>query len=188
MGKKKKLKKIIKKELPDDFLEKVVWPLLSLVITAIARFIISFFDKNKESVLRPAAERGQTRSFYEQRPPADRAISNPTIQVHVKNALAYKQEIERMVRATTNENARGRLQDLARRVDEWTKAVVELARRLDNFQQNSLIRRDLESVPKSIADLETRLANTTEPVTRTELERTLANRRRQRAGGVHRLR
>ena len=108
-------------------------------------------------------------------------LANNTIQAHLDKARAYKEQINSMIGATSNEVASTRLQNLARQVDEWTQAIEDLAWRVDRFQQNTLIHQDLESVPKYIEELEARLANETNEATRTELERTLTNRKNQLA-------
>ncbi|MEW5956986.1 MAG: protein kinase [Chloroflexota bacterium] len=108
-------------------------------------------------------------------------VANPTIQIHLTKARAYRQQIEALVRATKDNNAHTRLQDLADQVDEWIVAIEALARRVDSFQRNSLIQQDLETVPRSIDKLKARLAGESDETTRSELERTLANRQNQLA-------
>ncbi len=104
-----------------------------------------------------------------------------TVQTHLDRALAYQTQIDSLIKATAEAKARARLQELAGEVGEWVEAIEDLVNRLDDFQQNSLIRQDLEAVPKAIADLETRLAQESDPAIRSQLERTLANRRKQMA-------
>jgi len=106
-------------------------------------------------------------------------LANRTIQAHLDKALAYKKQIDGMVKAASDENTRARLQDLATQVSDWTQTIEDLGKRVDSSQQNPLIRQDLESVPKSIAELEARLANETDEATRHELDRTLTNRQNQ---------
>jgi len=108
-------------------------------------------------------------------------ITSKTIRVHLDKAQAYKEQIHTLIQATSDEAVNIRLRDLATQVDEWVQAIQDLAVRVDNFQQNSLIHHDLESVPEYIADLENRLQAETNPSTRAELERTLNNRRSQLA-------
>jgi hypothetical protein len=135
---------------------------------------------------REKAERGVVREETElqqypvQHPVATkRRLTSKTIQAHLDKARAYKEQISRMIRATSEGSVNARLKDLARQVDEWMQAIEELAWRVDQFQQNALIRHDLESVPKSIEELEARLTNETHEATRAELARTLANRKKQ---------
>ena len=112
--------------------------------------------------------------------------AHSAIQAHLEKARAYKQQIDSLVKATADSNTQVRLQDLADQVDEWTQAIEALVRRVDSYQQNSLIQQDLETVPRSIEKLEAQLAQEQDETTRTELERTLASRKNQLAA-LHQL-
>jgi len=116
-----------------------------------------------------------------ERPVSNRDLVNSTIQTHLDKALAYKKQIDSMVVKATDGNVRARLQDVATQVSEWTQTIADLGRRVDSLQQNPLVRQDLASVPKSIEELEARLANETDEVTRSELERTLTSYQNQLA-------
>jgi hypothetical protein len=136
-------------------------------------------EKVKHRVVRKDAELQQ---YPAQHPTTTKGpLTSKTIQAHLNKARAYKEQINSMIGATSDGNVNARLKDLARQVNEWMQAIEELARRVDRFQQNTLIRHDLESVPKSIKELEARLANETNEATRAELERTLTNRKNQLA-------
>lgn len=100
---------------------------------------------------------------------------------HLDKAVAYQNQIDSLIKTSTDANTRARLQELAVQVDEWVKAIEDLTRRIDNFQQDSLIRQDLESVPQAISDLTARLEQETDPTIHSQLERTLANRKNQHA-------
>jgi hypothetical protein len=140
-------------------------------------------DKGEERAEHPPAREGREVERHPiQRPATTQSgLSNKTIQAHLDKALAYKEQIDHLIQATSNRKATARLKDLAGQVSQWTQAIEELAWQVDRFQQNTLIRQDLESVPKSIEELETRLADETNEATRTELERTLTNRKNQLA-------
>jgi hypothetical protein len=116
-----------------------------------------------------------------ERPVSKRDLANSTIQAHLDKALAYKKQIDSMVVNSADGNVRARLQDVATQVSEWTQAIADLGQRVDNLQQNPLVRQDLEAVPKSIEELNARLANETDEVTRSELERTLTSYQNQLA-------
>ncbi|MBN1217981.1 MAG: pentapeptide repeat-containing protein [Anaerolineae bacterium] len=116
-----------------------------------------------------------------QQPVAGKGLANKTLQLHLDKALAYQDQINRMLQVTADEAIGSRLRDLARQVDEWTGAIEDLARQVDQYQQNTLLQHDLESVPQYIADLEDRLARETNEATRAELQRTLTNRQNQLA-------
>lgn len=118
-------------------------------------------------------------------PAAQSQVASQLIQAHLDKAAGYQRQIDDLLRSTSNRHIQQRLQDLAAQVREWTQAIETLAHRIDDFQQNSLIQQDLESVPQAIAKLERQLAAETDPATKAELERTLANRQNQWAALQH---
>ena len=65
------------------------------------------------------------------------------------------------------------------RLSDWQAHIGELVQRLEEMDNNPLIRRDLQEVPKAIADLKRRLLDETDPDVYTQLEETLADYRRQ---------
>lgn len=107
------------------------------------------------------------------------ALTNPTIQAQLERALTYKAQVETLVSRSGDDRANKRLKDLTAQVEAWVEAIKRLAQRVDYFQQDPLIRRDLETVPQSIERLEKQLAGETDEATRAELERTLGNHQKQ---------
>ncbi len=108
-------------------------------------------------------------------------LTSPTLQAHLEKARAYQAQINSLLKSTSNQSARARLQDLATQVSKWTRTIENMAKGIDSFQQDTLIHQDLESVPQAIEQLEALLANESDDVTRLELERTLVNRKNQLA-------
>lgn len=138
--------------------------------------------ESQASTPQPAATEQRTRTPARpaQYPLVTKGKPNPsTVWTHLDKAAAYQEQIDNLIQASTDANTRARLQELAKQVDEWVKAIEDLARRIDNFQQDSLIRQDLESVPQAISDLTARLEQESDPAIRGQLERTLANRKNQ---------
>ena len=80
------------------------------------------------------------------------------MQTQLDQAVQYQQEIRQMGETAVSEFDQMRVDRLIVLVNDWVETVHDLARRIDNFQQNELIRRDLKAVPKAIADLEKRMA------------------------------
>lgn len=108
-------------------------------------------------------------------------LANRRIQAHLDKALGYKAQIDAIVADAAPRRNNERLQQLVAQVDEWIEDIKDLAARIDYFEQNALVRRDLESVPKSIQSLKARLARETNPANRDVLERTLKNHQKQLA-------
>lgn len=112
-------------------------------------------------------------------PPASAAL-----QSYLEQARTYQAQIQAIV-AATDSNSQARLRELVDQVEEWTGAIETLARRIDRFQQDAVIRRDLAAVPQSISKLEAQLAAEPDNATRAELQRTLDNRKKQLAALEH---
>jgi hypothetical protein len=127
----------------------------------------------------PKRRREEARPRPVEYPLIKKGQTNPTTQAHLNKALAYQAQIDSLIKATSEPNARDHLQDLAGQVREWVEAIEDLVKRIDDIQQNHLIRQDLEAVPQAIANLEARLVTETDPDIRTQLERTLTNRKNQ---------
>lgn len=144
-------------------------------------FFDEIFEDEEETQSAPASVQQEAKS----RPTAESSATEESqatskIQAYLDKARAYQKQINDLIKSTPDRN-RARRQELATQVNEWIKAIGDLSKQVGNFQQDTLIHQDLESVPKSIEDLETRLANESDEATRLELERTLANRNNQLA-------
>ena len=109
------------------------------------------------------------------------AIHHARLRAQLEQAEAYAAGIKRLVRTARNDRNRTRLNDLVRHTEHWQKSLRALVARVDAYQQNSLLQRDLETVPLAIQRLETQLETAPSPRLAGELERTLENRRRQLA-------
>jgi hypothetical protein len=107
------------------------------------------------------------------------AVQKSMMQMQLDQAVQYQQEIRQMGETAVSDFDQMRVDRLIVLVNDWVETVHDLALRIDNFQQNELIRRDLKEVPKAIADLEKRLEKAENPLVREELARTQVNRQRQ---------
>jgi hypothetical protein len=135
-------------------------------------------EKEKSSPYSSVQDKSQINSV---RPSPTENTDRSSSQAHLKRARVYKEQIDNLLKSASGRKANVRLQDLTVQVSEWVKAIEALAQRLDSFDQNALILQDLESVPKSIEELEARLANESNETIRIELERTLTSRKNQLA-------
>ena len=161
-----------------------IWPALAWGAAVALHFWGMMFSEDGREGRR--ARRANREQAETQAPPVEtikdvEPVTNTTIQAHLEKARTYKAQIDSLIKATANQRTRLRLEDLAYQLASWTAAIEELARRVDSFQRNRLIHQDLETVPQSIAKLETQLAEEDDDATRIELERTLTNRRKQLA-------
>ena len=146
------------------------------------QFMNMFLDENEEkSWDSPASPQNEVESGPAQRPKAKEHLTSPTIQAYLDRARTYKEQINNLIKSTSNQKGHARLQNLVAQVSEWVKAIEDIANRVDSLQQNSLIHQDLEAIPQSIENLEVQLVNESDEATRIELERTLVTRKNQLA-------
>lgn len=101
------------------------------------------------------------------------------VNAYLDQALAYKKQIDQTIRTAAQQHNSAHLQQLGLQIEHWTNAIQDLVHRIDSLQRDELIRRDIKAVPAAIADLEARLSGESDPMIRAQLERTLANRRKQ---------
>lgn len=103
------------------------------------------------------------------------------LEDYLKQTRAYKMQLDQALKAADQPGRQSHLQQLAVQLDTWTATIEDLVERIGKLNWDEIIRRDLKAVPAAIADLEARLSRETDPAIRAQLERTLANRRKQLA-------
>ncbi len=111
-------------------------------------------------------------------PPPGLPVDDEKLEQYLSQARAYRQQIERVLKSGPA-GEQPRREALIRQVETWTEAVTRLVERLQELQQDDIIRRDLRDTPRAIAALQTRLARETDPGLKAQLERTLASRQKQ---------
>ncbi len=94
-------------------------------------------------------------------------------------ALAYKAQIDQALKTTASPGGQSHTTQLISQIEAWTTAIDNLVERVSRLRQDEIIQRDLKTVPQAIIELEARLQRETDPAMRVQLERTLANRRKQ---------
>jgi len=94
-------------------------------------------------------------------------------------AFDYRGRIETNIRETRDGLLKDHLLDVADEIEHWIRNVYEIAGRLDNYRSDAIIKRDRQSVPMRVAELERQLANETNPAVRPQIETTLKNKRTQ---------
>ena len=143
-------------------------------------FMSAFLGENVEkSWYPPSSRQREVETRPKQRTRAKGHLASPTIQAYLDKARNYKEEINDLIKSTSNQKVHARLQNLVTQVSEWVKAIEDMAKRVDSLQQDTLIHQDLESIPQSIENLEAQLAGESDEATRIELERTLVTLKSQ---------
>lgn len=106
-------------------------------------------------------------------------IANSSLRMNVAQAIAYRERIDKAVARFTDSAMQGRMQDVANQVEAWVRNIYTLASRLDAFQNDSIIKNDLVSVPDSIKKLKQRLVQEDDQAIKQELNDTITRRQTQ---------
>jgi hypothetical protein len=100
-------------------------------------------------------------------------VQNEKYRRYVESAFEYRERIEEAIARQRRGVLRDHFQETARQTDDWVRNIYEITRRLDSYGEDDLIRRDLDTVPKRIDQLQEQLAHETDSRVRAQLEETL---------------
>jgi hypothetical protein len=96
----------------------------------------------------------------------------------LKKAEDYHQQIKATVKTQKDGILKERMQRTTGEIYDWIGNMVRLARRLDSYRIDPIIKGDREELVKSIPALEARLRQESDPRVRQQIETTLADQRR----------
>lgn len=96
----------------------------------------------------------------------------------LKKAEDYHQQIKATVKTQKDGILKERMQRTAGEIYDWIGNMVRLARRLDSYRVDPIIKGDRDELVKSIPALEARLRQEADPRVRQQIETTLADQRR----------
>lgn len=108
-----------------------------------------------------------------------KALRNKKHRDRVEKALEYQERIEAVIRGTRPGVLRDHLQDTADAVAEWIANIFRIARRLDAYERDQLLKRDIYAVPQALRELEDRFRQEDDEGVRRQMEETLLSRRAQ---------
>jgi hypothetical protein len=150
-----------------------LWALIALGIGLLTEAIIvvsSVTDEEENSRVVAALLRDQYKSKH---------LRSRKLREQLNKALEYQGLIVATVQNTRSEVLRDRLARATEPVDDWIEGIYRLATRLDVYEQNRVIKRDLRSVPLSIDNFNKRLAQENDPAVQATLRNTIADKERQ---------
>ena len=101
------------------------------------------------------------------------------LKVQLNKALEYEGLIVSTIQRTRAGVLHDRLARAIEPVDNWIQAIYRLATRLDVYEQNRVIKRDLRSVPLAIENFRQRLAAENDPAVQETLRKTISDKERQ---------
>ncbi len=106
-------------------------------------------------------------------------IRDRSLQLKLREADEYRKRIEAVINQHREGVLRDRLKRTTDQVYDWIANMATLARRLDAYKSDSILRRDLEQVPKEVDRLKARLQGERDPRVRAQIEQTLESNREQ---------
>jgi len=95
----------------------------------------------------------------------------------VEKALEYRERIEGLIRQSRQGVLRDHLQEDARRITEWVANVFGLARRLDAYENDEIIKRDMTSVKSAIGEFEARLRREDDEAVRQQMQEAIRSKK-----------
>mgnify|MGYP001153930698 CR=1 FL=1 len=157
--------------LPQPFPGWPVWGWFALA--AVAELLIVY-----TSLMDPETNARVVAELFRQRF-NPREIRDRALREQLEQALSYHERVERLVQQQRDGVLRDRLADTTAQLGDWLENIFRLARQLDAYQADSIIRRDRMAVPEDIRRLRTRLREEDDADVRAQLEAALASREAQ---------
>ncbi|NLS77854.1 MAG: hypothetical protein GXY76_11400 [Chloroflexi bacterium] len=97
----------------------------------------------------------------------------------LQRALEYRRRIETTIRGQHSEVLKGYLESAMTQVTDWIANIYRLAKRLDEYEGDSVIQRDTLALPKQIQHAEAKLRLEDSEQVRQELRQMIASKRVQ---------
>ncbi|MDI7274465.1 MAG: hypothetical protein QME94_00665 [Anaerolineae bacterium] len=106
-------------------------------------------------------------------------VRSSALRTQVERALEYRRRIGDVLAEARSGPLRDHLQDTASGIADWIGNIYNLARRLDAYESDDLIRRDRSTVQSDLEQLQRRLAHEDDPAVRAEIEQAIRGKRTQ---------
>ncbi len=143
------------------------WMLLGLVgVAVIVYSSLTDSEANARLLLELMQEEFNPRAFQ------DRALRQD-----VERTLEYQRRIEAQVQKQQPGIMRDRLEETAGQLSDWVGTIFALAKRLDAYKADNLLRQEMQTVPDAIKSLEARLESETGSATREQMQKVLDAKR-----------
>ncbi len=106
-------------------------------------------------------------------------LRNPKHRAKVEQALDYRRRIEEITRQQEPGVLRDHLENNMAALTDWIANIFRLAKRLEAYENDAVLQRDLKALPKEIAQAEIRLKSETNPAVQREIAQNIASRKAQ---------
>jgi hypothetical protein len=104
---------------------------------------------------------------------------------YLARALEYRERIEEAIARRRKGVLRDHFQETARQIDQWIQSIYDIAHRLDQYDQNAIVQRDIKAVRKRIKELDYDLKREDNPRVQAQLQETLKAKKTQLANLEH---
>jgi hypothetical protein len=142
------------------------WPVIGLV-AEIALVVSSLTDKAEQQRVIETLFREKYNSS---------GIRDRNLRAKLAEAEQYLQRIQQTATGQRSSVLRDRLKETANQVYDWIANMVRLARRIDAYRTDDIIRRDGDSLPREIKELTARMNLETNAQVRQQMAATLASK------------
>lgn len=106
-------------------------------------------------------------------------IQSAPLRAQVERALEYRQRIGDSLARAPAGVMRDHLQETTTGIADWIGNIFNLARRLDGFERDELIKGDFAGIPSALQDLQRRLTRESDEAVRAELDEALRGKQVQ---------
>ena len=151
------------------------WALLVIALGAAAFFGVGALRAQRAGLNAQAVASALEARFQPEK------IRQKKLRDKTDKALDYFREIEEAVEQTKEGLLRDRLRRSSDDVLDWVVSIYGLASRIDNFYQESLVQRDLKSVPRAIDTLKRQLEEEDDPAVKAQIQDAISDREQQLA-------
>jgi hypothetical protein len=108
-----------------------------------------------------------------------REIKNKSLRQRVEKALEYRDRIDEVIGRSREGVMRAHMTDVSQGITSWMENVFHLAKRLDTYMADAMIRQDLQSVEPEIERLKKRLALEDDDVVKRQISQAIAQKQIQ---------
>jgi tetratricopeptide (TPR) repeat protein len=115
-----------------------------------------------------------------------RDIGDKALRQQVDKALEYRDRIDQVINKSREGVLHAHLKDVSQGVTDWMENIFRLARRLDSYQADDMLRQDMQSVEPAIEVLKKRLALEDDDTVKRQISQAIAQRQIQR-DNLHKL-
>lgn len=109
-----------------------------------------------------------------------REVQNKVLRERVEKALSYRDRIDEVIRTSREGILREHMQDVSSGTTAWMENVFRLAKRLDAYQSDDMLRQDIQSVEPAIESLKRRLSLEDDDTVKRQISQAIAQRQIQR--------